>query len=85
MLVCAPAIKQEKHAGCKIHGTMLINSSGNIRFACAVFDKMLLDANVVITPGSGFGSQGEGFFRVSAFNSRDNVLEVAQRIKNVKW
>jgi hypothetical protein len=42
VLVCAPAIKQEKHAGCKIHGTMLINSSGNIRFACAVFDKMLL-------------------------------------------
>ncbi|BCM93246.1 LL-diaminopimelate aminotransferase [Abditibacteriota bacterium] len=50
-----------------------------------VFDKMLLDANVVITPGSGFGSNGEGFFRVSAFNSRDNALEVAQRIKNVKW
>ena len=50
-----------------------------------VFDKMLLDANVVITPGSGFGSQGEGFFRVSAFNSRDNVLEVARRIQSVKW
>ncbi len=50
-----------------------------------VFDKMLGEANVVITPGSGFGSKGEGFFRVSAFNSRDNVIEVAKRIKAVAW
>ena len=50
-----------------------------------VFDKMLHEANVVVTPGSGFGAQGEGFFRVSAFNSRENVLEVAERIKAVKW
>ena len=47
-----------------------------------VFDKMLHEANVVITPGSGFGSKGEGFFRVSAFNSRENVEEVARRIKS---
>ena len=50
-----------------------------------VFDKMLGEAHVVVTPGSGFGAQGEGFFRVSAFNSRENALEVAERIKNVKW
>ena len=50
-----------------------------------VFDKMLHEANVVVTPGSGFGAQGEGFFRVSAFNSRENVLEVAERIQNVNW
>ena len=50
-----------------------------------VFDKMLHEANVVVTPGSGFGAQGEGFFRVSAFNSRDNAIEVAARIKNVNW
>ncbi len=50
-----------------------------------VFDKMLLEANVVITPGSGFGSAGEGFFRVSAFNSHENALEVARRIQAVKW
>ena len=50
-----------------------------------VFDKMLSEAHVVVTPGSGFGALGEGFFRVSAFNSRENVLEVAERIKNVKW
>jgi LL-diaminopimelate aminotransferase len=50
-----------------------------------VFDKMLAEANVVITPGSGFGRNGEGFFRVSAFNSRENVVEVAQRLKHVNW
>jgi LL-diaminopimelate aminotransferase len=50
-----------------------------------VFDKMLHEANVVITPGSGFGSKGEGFFRVSAFNSRENALEVAKRIGKVNW
>ncbi|MFZ4766982.1 MAG: LL-diaminopimelate aminotransferase, partial [Roseimicrobium sp.] len=45
-----------------------------------MFDKMLHDANVVITPGSGFGSAGEGWFRISAFNSRANVEEVCRRI-----
>jgi LL-diaminopimelate aminotransferase len=50
-----------------------------------VFDKMLGEANVVVTPGSGFGKQGEGYFRVSAFNSRENVVEVARRLKAMKW
>jgi LL-diaminopimelate aminotransferase len=45
------------------------------------FDWMLRDLNVVITPGSGFGSRGEGFFRVSAFNSRSNAGEVARRLR----
>lgn len=45
-----------------------------------MFDRMLHEANVVITPGSGFGSAGEGYFRISAFNSRANVEEVARRI-----
>jgi LL-diaminopimelate aminotransferase len=45
-----------------------------------MFDRMLHEANVVITPGSGFGSAGEGYFRISAFNSRSNVEEVARRI-----
>lgn len=46
-----------------------------------MFDKMLNEAKVVITPGSGFGSAGEGFFRISAFNSRANVEEVCRRIQ----
>jgi LL-diaminopimelate aminotransferase len=48
-----------------------------------MFDRMLCDFNVVITPGSGFGAQGEGYFRISAFNSRANAEEVAQRLQNL--
>ncbi|MGA9383110.1 MAG: LL-diaminopimelate aminotransferase, partial [Phormidium sp.] len=39
------------------------------------FDKLLQNCNVVGTPGSGFGAAGEGYFRISAFNSRENVEE----------
>lgn len=45
-----------------------------------LFDKMLQELHVVITPGSGFGSCGEGYFRISAFNSRENAEEVARRL-----
>ena len=45
-----------------------------------MFDKMLEQAKVVITPGAGFGAAGEGYFRISAFNSRANVEEVCRRI-----
>jgi LL-diaminopimelate aminotransferase len=44
------------------------------------FDKLLQTCNVVGTPGSGFGAAGEGYFRISAFNSRDNVNEAMRRI-----
>ncbi len=44
------------------------------------FDKLLQTVNVVGTPGSGFGAAGEGYFRISAFNSRENVEEAMQRI-----
>jgi LL-diaminopimelate aminotransferase len=49
------------------------------------FDKILNEVNVVITPGSGFGSKGEGYFRISAFNSRANAEEVARRLPELKW
>jgi LL-diaminopimelate aminotransferase len=44
------------------------------------FDKLLHICNVVGTPGSGFGAAGEGYFRISAFNSRENVEEAMKRI-----
>jgi LL-diaminopimelate aminotransferase len=50
-----------------------------------VFDKMLTEANVVITPGSGFGQAGEGYFRISAFNSLENAQEVAKRLHALTW
>jgi LL-diaminopimelate aminotransferase len=49
------------------------------------FDHVLHQANVVITPGSGFGKNGEGFLRISAFNSRANAEEVARRFQALKW
>ncbi len=48
------------------------------------FDKVLNEANVVGTPGSGFGPSGEGYFRFSAFADRENVLEAMERIKNLR-
>ena len=47
------------------------------------FDHLLQKANVVGTPGSGFGAAGEGYFRLSAFNSRSNVDEAMARIRNL--
>lgn len=47
------------------------------------FDLFLNELNVVITPGAGFGSNGEGWFRISAFNSRANAVEVAARMKKL--
>jgi LL-diaminopimelate aminotransferase len=44
------------------------------------FDKLLSNAHVVCTPGSGFGRSGEGYIRLSAFNSRGNVEEALNRI-----
>ncbi|MFM7239286.1 MAG: aminotransferase class I/II-fold pyridoxal phosphate-dependent enzyme, partial [Cyanobium sp.] len=45
------------------------------------FDLLMSKAHVVGTPGSGFGAAGEGYFRLSAFNSRANVEEAMGRIK----
>jgi LL-diaminopimelate aminotransferase len=49
-----------------------------------MFDRMLRELNVVITPGAGFGAQGEGHFRISAFNSREKAEEVARRLKKLR-
>ena len=47
------------------------------------FDKLLREAQLVGTPGSGFGTCGEGYFRLSAFNSRANVEEAAHRFAKI--
>ncbi|RKX73949.1 MAG: LL-diaminopimelate aminotransferase [Spirochaetes bacterium] len=44
------------------------------------FDTLLNEADVVVTPGSGFGRMGKGFIRISAFNSKENVEEAISRI-----
>jgi LL-diaminopimelate aminotransferase len=45
------------------------------------FDRLLQRAHVVTTPGAGFGAAGEGYIRLSAFNSRDNVESAIDRIR----
>ena len=47
------------------------------------FDYLLEKANVVGTPGSGFGMAGEGYFRLSAFNSLTNVTNAMKRISDI--
>ena len=47
------------------------------------FDYLLEKANIVGTPGSGFGAHGEGFFRLTAFGTHENTLEAIERIKNL--
>lgn len=47
------------------------------------FDYLLEHANVVGTPGSGFGPSGEGYFRLTAFGSRENTIAAVERIKNM--
>ncbi|MDR0855019.1 MAG: LL-diaminopimelate aminotransferase [Christensenellaceae bacterium] len=49
----------------------------------AFFDELLSRAGVVGTPGSGFGKCGEGFFRLTAFNTRENTIEAMERIKRI--
>ncbi len=46
------------------------------------FDRLLEQTHVVGTPGSGFGPSGEGYFRISAFNSRENVEAAIERIRD---
>ncbi|MEG6586735.1 LL-diaminopimelate aminotransferase [Dendrosporobacter sp. 1207_IL3150] len=45
------------------------------------FDKLLSEANIVGTPGTGFGPSGEGYFRLTAFGNRENTEEAVHRIK----
>ncbi|MFV0338713.1 MAG: LL-diaminopimelate aminotransferase, partial [Chthoniobacterales bacterium] len=50
-----------------------------------MFDRILQEAAIVVTPGSGFGSAGEGFFRISSFNSREKAQEAADRLTKLSW
>jgi LL-diaminopimelate aminotransferase len=61
-----------------------VNSGRGIR-SWELFDKLLNEAHVVGTPGSGFGPSGEGYFRFSSFASHENVLTAMERLKNLKW
>src|SRR5687768_274457 len=71
--------------GMKVYGGqnapyVWLKTPGNLK-SWEFFDKLLNECHVVGTPGSGFGAAGEGYFRLSAFNSRENTSEAMQRIK----
>lgn len=71
-------------AGLQVHGGMnapyvWVKTPNNLS-SWDFFDKLLQTCHVVGTPGSGFGAAGEGYFRISAFNSRENVEEAMKRI-----
>ena len=47
------------------------------------FDYLLNNAQIVGTPGSGFGKNGEGYFRLTSFGSKENTIEAMKRFKNL--
>lgn len=55
------------------------NNMGSWEF----FDYLLENANVVGTPGAGFGKNGEGWFRLTAFGDKDRTVEAMERIKKL--
>lgn len=55
------------------------NGIGSWRF----FEQMLYEANVVGTPGVGFGPSGEGYIRLTAFGNHEDCVEAMRRIR--KW
>jgi LL-diaminopimelate aminotransferase len=71
-------------AGLKVHGGeqapyVWIETPSGLD-SWGFFDRLLSETHVVGTPGSGFGAAGEGYFRLSAFNSRANVEEAMDRV-----
>jgi LL-diaminopimelate aminotransferase len=60
-------------------------NSGRGMKSWELFDKLLNEAHVVGTPGSGFGPSGEGYFRFSSFASNEDVLKGMERLKNITW
>jgi LL-diaminopimelate aminotransferase len=61
-----------------------VNSGRGIK-SWDLFDKLLNEAHVVGTPGSGFGPSGEGYFRFSSFASYEHVLKAMERLNDLKW
>ena len=47
------------------------------------FDKLLTEANIITTPGAGFGPSGEGYIRLTAFGEADAAVEAMERIKKL--
>jgi LL-diaminopimelate aminotransferase len=73
--------------GFKIYGGInapyiWLKTPGNLT-SWEFFDKLLNEVQIVGTPGSGFGPSGEGYFRLTAFGSRENTEKAMERIKKI--
>jgi LL-diaminopimelate aminotransferase len=66
-----------------VHAPYLWLKTRNGATSWEFFDRLLGEAQIVGTPGAGFGPAGEGYFRLSAFNSRNNIEEAIGRIRRV--
>ena len=74
-------------AGCTVFGGVdspyvWMKTPGDMK-SWDFFDLLLTKAHVVGTPGEGFGPSGEGYFRLTAFNTKENTMEAVKRIVNV--
>jgi LL-diaminopimelate aminotransferase len=77
-------LKGLKEAGIKAFGGVnspyvWLKCPGNMK-SWDFFDKLLREANVVGTPGAGFGRSGEGYFRLTAFNTKENTERAIERL-----
>ena len=52
--------------------------------SCDFFDLLLNEVGVVGTPGVGFGPSGEGYFRLTAFGNKEDILRAIEKIKEWK-
>ena len=78
-----------KEAGFEVYGGInspyiWLKTPNNMK-SWEFFDKLLEKANVVGTPGSGFGPSGEGYFRLTAFGTQENSYEAIRRIKEINF
>jgi LL-diaminopimelate aminotransferase len=77
-----------KNAGYKVYGGVNApyiwlktpGNSGSWEF----FDRLMREANVIGTPGAGFGASGEGYLRLTAFGSRENTIRALERITGME-
>ncbi len=66
-----------------VHSPYLWLACPNHMASWDFFDFLLTQANIVGTPGAGFGENGEGFFRLTGFGSHENALEACKRLKRL--
>ncbi|MGL5353897.1 MAG: aminotransferase class I/II-fold pyridoxal phosphate-dependent enzyme, partial [Clostridium sp.] len=73
-----------KYIGGKNSPYIWLQCPGNMT-SWEFFDYLLEEVNIVGTPGVGFGENGEGYFRLTSFGHRENILKAVERLKTLKF